>query len=138
MEREALIELSERWIRAGWQEGNADALDDFHTVDFVDHSPSGRDSSLQGFKSGVRELYSAFPDFHAAIEDMVVEEQTGRVAIRWSATGTHRGMFEGMPPTHRRITFTGIEIVVIDQGRIRERWGEWNGLELIRRLRDGV
>lgn len=83
----------------------------------------------------MRELYAAFPDFRVKIEDLVVEEPTGRIAIGWSATGTHKGLFEGIQPTNQRITFTGIEIVVVSRGRIRERWGEWNGLEQLAQLR---
>jgi predicted ester cyclase len=54
--------------------------------------------------------------------------------VRWRATGTHRGTFEGIEPSHQRLEFTGIEIVLVDEGRISERWGEWNGLDLVRQL----
>ncbi len=133
--RRALAELAERWIRVGWQEGDAEALARLHAADFVDHSPSGRDSGVRGFTQGVRALYAAFPDFSARIEDLVIEEPTGRIAIRWSATGTHNGVFEGIQPTRRPVAFSGIEIIVVREGLIRERWGEWNGLEQLAQLR---
>ncbi len=130
----ALATLVERWIRIGWQIGDAEALEELHTDDFVDHSPSGRLPNLRGFKQGVIELFAAFPDFHATIEDLVVEEHNSKVAVRWRATGTQRGTFEGIEASNQRLEFTGIEIVVIHEGRISERWGEWNGLELLRQI----
>jgi predicted ester cyclase len=60
--------------------------------------------------------------------------EADRLAIRWSATGTHRGSFFGVAPTGRRVTFHGIEIVRIADGRIAERWGEWNGEEIREQL----
>ena len=127
--------LAHRWIDEGWQRGNAGIVDELHDVNFVDRSPSGRTPDREGFKQGIRELYAAFPDFHAVIEDLVVDAATGKVAIRWSATGTHRGAFMGVAPTGRSITFTGIEIVRIENGLIIERWGEWDAVDLLRQLR---
>jgi steroid delta-isomerase-like uncharacterized protein len=135
-EREAFVCLAERWIRVGWQEGDAEALDALHAPGFIDHAAAGRRPDLEGFKQGVRELYAAFPDFYATIEDLVIETGTGTVTIRWTATGTHRGIFEGVPATNLKIHFRGIEILRMEQGRIRERWGEWNGLEVLAQLRE--
>jgi hypothetical protein len=41
----------------------------------------------------------------------------------------------GCDPTGRVIRFKGIEIILIDNGRIAERWGEWNPGELLEQLR---
>jgi predicted ester cyclase len=37
-------------------------------------------------------------------------------------------------PTQRRINFEGIEIIKIAGGQIVERWGEWNGIEIMQQL----
>lgn len=76
----------------------------------------------------------AFPDFTASTEDLVVDETSGKVAIRWSAVGTHRAEFLAYPATGRRITFRGIEIIRIQRGKIIERWGEWDGRDLAEQL----
>jgi hypothetical protein len=41
----------------------------------------------------------------------------------------------GCDPTGRVIQFKCIEIIRIDNGRIAERWGEWNPVELLEQLR---
>lgn len=131
---EELRQLARRWIEEGWQRGNVDMVDELHSVDFVDQAAAGRASDREGFKQGIRGLYQAFPDFHADIEDLIVDRSAGMVAIRWKAKGTHRGVFMGKAPTGRSIRFQGIEIIRVEGGRIRERWGEWDGISLIAQL----
>jgi steroid delta-isomerase-like uncharacterized protein len=129
-----LKEIVKRWLAEGWQKGRARVVDELHTPDFVDHDAAGRSADCEGFKAGITEIYRAFPDFFAVIEDLAVEPETGKVAVRWSATGTHRASFMGYPPTHRRIYFKGIEIVRVENDRIAERWGEWDGIYLLHQL----
>ena len=133
-ERQALREMAHRWVHAGWQVPDLSAFEELHDPEFLDHSPSGRAPTLEGFGQGILELYRAFPDFLATVEDLVVEPQAGKVSVRWAATGTHRGVFLGVAPTKRQIRFEGIEIVRVKCGRIIERWGEWNGIEVLQQL----
>ena len=123
-----------RWMEELWQKGNLDAIEELHAPEFRDRSPAGRDPDNAGFRDGLRELYAAFPDFEAVIEDLVVEAASGKVALRWSARGTHRGAFLGWAPTGRTIVFRGIEILRLENGTLIERWGEWDGLDLIEQL----
>jgi predicted ester cyclase len=131
--REELEAIIERWMVL-WQGGSRDLVDDLHAERFHDYGAAGRDPSRMGFKEGIEELYRAFPDFYATTDDMVIEEKSGKVAVRWSATGSHEGGFMGFEPTHRQITFHGIEIVRVVDGVIVERWGEWDGLDLLEQL----
>ncbi len=126
--------IARRWIELGWQKGRPGVVDELHAAHFVDHDPAGRAPDCEGFREGIRQLYAAFPDLHAVVEDLVVDATTGKVAVRWSATGTHRGAFLGVAPTGRTITFKGIEIIRIADGRIVERWGEWDGIDLLQQL----
>jgi predicted ester cyclase len=122
-------------MEAGWQRPDAEAFRQLHAPGFVDHCASGRPADREGFWGGVVALYAAFPDLRAEVEDMVVEAGRGLVAIRWTAAGTHRGRFLGVAPTGKPIRFAGIEIIRIEAGLVVERWGEWNGLELLEQLR---
>lgn len=133
-EARLLREVAHRWVRAGWQHPDLSAFEQLHAPEFTDHSSSGRAPTRIGFWQGVLALYAAFPDFHATVEDLVVEQQTGKVSICWAATGTHQGVFLGVEPTNRQVRFEGIEIVRVQSGRIMERWGEWNGLEVLQQL----
>jgi len=127
--------LTRRWIECAWQKGQSEVVDELHAPNFVDNNPAGRGNDNDGFKEGIVQLYAAFPDFHARIEDILIDAAQGKAAVRWTATGTHRGTFMGCDPTGRVIQFKCIEIVRIDSGRIAERWGEWNPVELLEQLR---
>lgn len=131
---EELKAIARRWIEEGWQKGNAAMVDELHASHFVDHDSAGRTSDREGFKEGIIQLYAAFPDFHAVIEDLVVDAAAMKVAVRWEANGTHQGTFMGIPPTGKSIAFQGIEIIHLEDERIVERWGEWNGIELLEQL----
>ncbi len=122
--------MARRWMRL-WQGGSLDDFDELHAADFVDHAPAGRSPDLAGFRQGLVELYRAFPDFRAEPEDMVVDATGGKVAIRWTATGTHSGDFMGRPASGSQLTFRGIEIIQVAEGKVTARWGEWDGLDLL-------
>lgn len=101
---------------------------------FVDHPgvqglPPGREGLLQF----VSLAHTAFPDLHVAIEDLMGEGD--RVAVRVTVSGTQRGVFMGtIPPTGKRVTWTGIDILRIANGRIVERWNQRDLLGLMEQL----
>lgn len=131
---EELKKIVLRWMEEGWQKGNTSIIDQLHSADFIDHDPSGRDPSNEGFKDGIKQLYQAFPDFYCVVEDLIPDPASGKVAVRWRASGTHQGELMGITPTGKRIGFKGIEIVRIKDGLITERWGEWDGIEILQQL----
>ena len=118
-----------------WRQRDLDAFDALHAPHFVDHSPAGRGTGRDSYRQSIAELFAAFPDWEAVIDDLIVDEAAAKVAVRWSATGTHRGEFMGAAPTGKRVTFRGIEIVRIQGEQIVERWGEWDGIALLDQLR---
>ncbi len=148
--RAALAAIARRWVESGWR--HDDALPDGHIVDalhapgFIDHDSGGRAADNAGFREGIVRLLAAFPDLRAEARDCVVEATcagasgacSGTVAVRWTAVGTQSGPYLGAAPTHRPIEFKGIEIIRVQDGRITERWGEWDGLELLAQLNRGT
>ncbi len=135
IERTSLETLIQRWIAEGWQKGRAAMVDELHAPAFVDHDPAGRRPDREGFKQGIAQLYAAFPDFHARIEELVIDTAAKKITVRWRGSGTHRGPFMGHPPTGRKILFKGIEMLHIQRGRITARWGEWDGLDILDQIR---
>jgi steroid delta-isomerase-like uncharacterized protein len=133
-QRFELEHIARRWIDEGWRRGNSGIVDELHAPDFVDHDPGGRPADNEGFKLGIERLYAAFPDLVAEVRDLVVDTDNGRVAVRWSAVGTHQAPYLGADPSGRSVTFKGIEIIRIRDGRITERWGEWDGIDLLIQL----
>ena len=54
--------------------------------------------------------------------------------IRYRATGTHEGEFQGYAPTGKRVSWTGINIYRMECGRIAEIWSEVDALGRIEQL----
>jgi predicted ester cyclase len=125
--------IAEDYVRlwdASAPAGLADSL--FHT-DVVDHNlQPGQGPGLGGVKQVIDLYHEVFPDLTLTCDDIV--PASDKVAVRWTATGTHEGDQLGVPATHRKVRLTGIDIVRIEDGRIVERWGEGNGLEMMQQI----
>jgi len=74
----------------------------------------------------------AFPDLRLTVEDIVSEGDmtAARVAFR----GTHRGEFQGIPPTDKEVAFTSIEVNRVVDGKVEEHWVELDLLGLMQQL----
>jgi predicted ester cyclase len=113
-----------------------DLADRLYAPDVVDHNlQPGQGPGLDGIKQVIDVYRTVFPDLHLSCDDAV--SSGDRIAVRWSATGTHEGAGLGVPPSHKKAQLTGIDIVRIENGRVAERWGEFNGLELMAQLGGG-
>jgi predicted ester cyclase len=87
---------------------------------------------LEGAKAAHRIMLAGFPDYQTIIEDIISEGD--KVVARIKMTGTHTGEFMSIPPTGKRISFTGIYIVRIVNGKIVEHWGEEDSVSLLQQL----
>jgi predicted ester cyclase len=128
-----LREVAEDYVRV-WDVSAPDGLADavFHR-EVVDHNlQPGQGPGLAGVKQVIGLYHAVFPDLTLSCDDIVPSGD--KVAVRWTATGTHEGDQLGVPATHQKVTLTGIDIVRIADGRIVERWGEANGLEMMKQI----
>ena len=123
-----------RAIAEIWNGGNYDALPGLVSDDIVIHG-SSPEADIRG-PEGIRHFYSslrdAFPDLHIQIEDQVAAGD--RVVTRWSAQGTHAGAFQGIPPTGKQVTLTGIDIDRFAGGKVVECWPVADELGLLQQL----
>ena len=113
--------------------GNWAALDAVLAADAIDHNPvPGQGPGLEGVKQVFAVFAAGFPDIHFSVEDMIAEGD--KVVSRLTMHGTHRGDFQGIAPTGKSITQTGIDILRIVGGKVVERWGEFDNLGLLQQL----
>jgi steroid delta-isomerase-like uncharacterized protein len=84
------------------------------------HFPGMPPMDWNGHKQFIDGVISAFPDFRHNIIDVVTEGD--KVAVRFNITGTHKGEFQGMPPTGKQVSFEGTEFFTIIDGKIVEEW----------------
>jgi predicted ester cyclase len=74
----------------------------------------------------------AFPDIQVTAEDVFAEGE--KVALRWSAQGTHRGEMMGIAPTGKQVTMTGQAIYRITGGKIEEAWSHGDALGMLQQF----
>jgi steroid delta-isomerase-like uncharacterized protein len=90
------------------------------------------DMDLAGMKQVMIAIWAAFPDLHDTLEDLIAEGD--KVVARTTISGAHRGDFMGIPPTGKRVSFTGIRIDRIKDGKVVESWGNEDDLGLMQQL----
>jgi steroid delta-isomerase-like uncharacterized protein len=87
---------------------------------------------IDGFKEYVALVRAAFPDFRNNVEEMIAEGD--KVVARLTYTGTHEGTLFGIPPTGKRIEYSGVAIFRIGAGKVIDGWVLGDTLALMRQL----
>ena len=65
-------------------------------------------------------LFSAFPDWHWEIRNLVVDGDY--IAGHFTVTGTHGGPFQGIEATGRRVTISEFTFYRLEDGKFAEVW----------------
>ena len=116
-----------------FSQGDLSAVDELYSADFVCHFLVGPEwRGREGVKEHVTDLRRAFPDWREEVVDIIAEGD--RVVTRFRSSGTHRGEFQGIPPTERRVTVPEVAIFRLANGQIAEQWGFPDIAGLLRQL----
>ncbi len=121
-----------RIIEEVWNQGNPALLSEFYAPHYVGHEPTMTIHGLEGIRQFVSDYLAAFPDLHFTIEDMIAEGD--KVATRWSSRGTHKGALQGIAPTGKHATSSGITISRCVDGKAVEEWISWDTLGMLQQL----
>jgi predicted ester cyclase len=124
--------MYQRWIDM-WN-GEIDLADELMSPDCPIHQPPNTFRGADGLRLMVEMGRAPFEDPVFAIEvDPIVERN--RLAARWTMTGRYRGGIPGATaPPGTEITFGGIDIWRVEDGRIVEYWVSSDGLHFMAQL----
>ena len=124
-----------RWIEA-YNERDLEAEADVLAPGFVAHVPDAPApldlEGLEAWRQYTAPFTEAFPDLRLTIQDIAAEGDT--VAARVDFHGTHRGEFQGIPPTGKEVAFSSIEIDRMVDGKVDEHWVQFDGITLLQQL----
>ena len=95
---------------------------------FAKENPSIGQGS-EGFKQSLSALFTAFPDIHANIEHIVAENDL--VVVFLNFTGTHKGEFQGMPPTNKPVNIRSADLYRVEDEIIVGHWDVVDQLNLL-------
>lgn len=125
-------DLVERYIEHVWNRGEPDALDELTTPGFTYRLGGQPPREVAAMKGFLAELREAFPDWTVQIETIIGEGDV--VAVRWTGSATHAGVFRGIPATGRSVVVGGMNFYLLSQGRIALEWEQMDSLGLLAQL----
>jgi predicted ester cyclase len=106
--------------------------------DYLQHN--GRaGQGLAGLQAAARRYFQTFPDFHMALEDSVITND--KVVARFQITATHDHPVQlgpnapVFPPTGKKLSWQGISIWRVANGKFVEHWDVDDLLGLAQQMR---
>jgi steroid delta-isomerase-like uncharacterized protein len=128
-----LATLARRIVEEVIGQGKVELIDDLLADDFVEHEappgvPEGKDS-LRGF---VEMFRGAFPDLKAKVVATAVDGD--EVWVQSNVTGTHKGEFNGIPPTGKTVSIALFDRIRTRDGKAIEHWGLSDNLTMMIQL----
>lgn len=134
-EHKATSRKSIQW----WDSNSSVDPDSLYALGYVNHqepiaaADGEKGVTLAELKAIVAGYHSAFPGTKVAFQMQIAEGN--RVATHWTFTGVQKGSYEGLAPTDKSVTWSGISIDEYDaDGKIKESWVVWDKYTLFRAL----
>ena len=124
-----------RWFDEVYNQGRFETIDELLAPEAVIHGVGLAAGPVRGaseLKEQVEVLRGAFPDLHIRVEELICEGRL--VAMRLTASGTHRGDELGISPTRRRVTIEGMSFGRWEGGQLVEGWNQFDLFSLYRQL----
>ena len=117
-----------------WNKHNLAGIDELCAPDYVAHGalPPGFSPDRASLGQLRIALWTAFPDMHIVVEDLIAEGD--KVAARVTLRGTHQGDFMGIPPTGKQVRVPGIEIDRIEDDKFVETRANLDVLGFLQQL----
>src|SRR5687768_16039636 len=127
--------VSRRWIEVfNLRDDAAEA--DVRAPEFIAYPPASLEADPLRSEAWVEFLagfVEGFPDLRLTVEDATGDGDL--VAQRIHFEGTHTGVFQGLPPTGKKVTFEGLELNRHgENGKVVEHWFQLDALSLLQQL----
>ena len=124
--------------RLVWNRGEYGEIERLVAARYTIHSDpgdpwEGQILDRQGYEERVNYSRHAFPDLEFTVHEAV--SAGDRVAVRWSAEGTHAGELRGLPATGKRLRFIGQTIYEMKDGQVAGHWQVVDRLGFFEQLR---
>ena len=125
--------LADKYLEL-WNEGNLSLCDEILSPEIVRHTVDVYEDiiGIEAFKEYVIRQRTSFPDFNATIDELIIKGDN--TVGRWTVTGTNTGPFGDMPPTGKKIKYSGVNVSHVVDGKIIEEWVYFNQAALLTKL----
>lgn len=127
-----LKDIAYRFYNEVLNKGGLNLLPEIMAENFIDYNSDSEQQGIEGFKHFLQMVSTAFPDLHIDINEVLAEGN--KVIARLSISGTQTGNLGTIPPSNKKATWTGIDILEINNNKITGRWSERNLLSLMKQI----
>ena len=108
---------------------NLDLLNQIYSPDVVVHDPMVAEpiQGLDALKQYYERSHMAFPNLKTSLDEMYLDGD--HIIWVWTFTGTNTGPMGDTPPTGKSVSFRGVAIDMLSNGKIAEEWLYYNVLD---------
>ena len=124
--------VADRWHLEMCQEGKTDLADQILTPDVIIHGNGQEFKGVDVAKQIAPSFKTGFSDLRITHHEVIASGD--RVAILWTADGTHDGDYLGVLASGQRVHFEGIDLYHLRDGKIAEMWIEFDNLGMMQQL----
>ena len=131
---EANKAIVRRFYEEVMNRGNASLLDEIVAPDFTDHgealfgSPQGRDA----LKRSIIETPTIFANLNVQLHDVIADGEL--VGVRGTMRCFQHEEFLGISPSGNELTWNGLALFRVMNGKITERWFNSDSLSIVQQL----
>lgn len=116
----SIKEIAKKYSNRVWNAKDIAIIDELVDQEILIHSLFGDFHGKEAMKEVVRNWLRGFPNLRVDPDFVIVENDL--VSIQWHAQGTHQGEFKGRKPTGKSVSYSGMTIYRIKNGKITEYW----------------
>jgi SnoaL-like polyketide cyclase len=111
-----------------------DAIDELMTEDYIITSGGIAIRGRSAFKNWVKNFQELLLNASTINQEAFSNASGDRVVSRWICSGNNNGIF-GLPADGHKVSFSGIAIWSIRNGKLAECWVERSAFELYKELK---
>ena len=124
--------LVRRFLEEAYNQGSLAVGDELLAEECVFYTPAPI-PGISGWMQFAAAFLTAFPDdLQVRIDDIF--SAGDKVVARWTAQGTHNGPLRGIPASGRQVTWLGMAIYCLSNGKITEVWGLNDALGIMQQI----
>jgi steroid delta-isomerase-like uncharacterized protein len=127
-------QIVRRLIEEAWNQGKTEVVSELlaNNCRFHDEVFPHLTTGAENLRRHIESCRVGFPDLKFSIDDTIAERD--EVVVHWTARGTHKGQFLGMPATNKKAAVTGTSIYRLEGSKIVESWANWNLMSMMEQL----
>jgi predicted ester cyclase len=122
----------QRLFNEGMNEKKFQILDELISEKYVNHGIPNAPQGVKGFKAIIELFTNAFPDMKINVQEIIADGDS--VATRGYFTGTHKGDFNGIGATGKKVRVDYIDFWKMSSGKAVENWVQMDNVGLMQQI----